>query len=295
MEIRLIKTFDAIVKYGNFQRAAEVLQYSQPTVTFQIKKLEDELGFKLFERGKTISLTNAGRLFHERTRKLLKEYDELNVVLHDYINGDAGFVRIGASEPTASSRLPAILRSFTEKKPNVQVQVRIQTTKELIRMLLEDEIDIAVCNHNDSHIDLTYIPLLKETFVLLLPEDHLLSKQENVSLKELSGETFLLTPGTCYFRMKIEEIISNKIGELQRSPIVVDGITVLKHFVQAGMGISLAPKVMVTDGLRGVVAKPINGLIEGPQLSIMTRKAPKNKITEELIEEIKRYAATYEA
>lgn len=102
MEIRLIKTFQTIVKLGNFQRAAEALQYSQPTITIQIKKLEEELGVKLFERGKTITLTTAGRLFHERAGSLLQEYDDLNVALVDFIQG-----RPALSASALLSRRPA--------------------------------------------------------------------------------------------------------------------------------------------------------------------------------------------
>ncbi|WP_340013164.1 LysR family transcriptional regulator [Paenibacillus sp. FSL K6-1318] len=290
MEIRLIKTFQAIVKYGNFQRAAEALQYSQPTITMQIKKLEEELGMKLFERGKTITLTSAGRLLNERADLLLREYDELNVALTDFMHGDAGIIRIGASEPSASSRLPEILRRFSEQKPKVQVQVRISTTKDLMRMLLDDEIDIALCNEAEPHIQLDFQPLLYEDITLLLPASHPLQHKQEIHLKDLKGETFLLTPGTCSFRIRIEEMISSQIGQLQRSPILVDGITVLKYFVQANMGIALAPVVAVSPPIPGTITRPVRNLMNGPRLGVLTRKnsSTSSKITEELVDEIKR-------
>lgn len=297
MEIRLIRTFQAIVKYGNFQRAAEALQYSQPTITIQIKKLEEELGMKLFERGKTITLTSAGRLFHERADVLLQEYENLNMALTDFVQGDAGIIRIGASEPSASNRLPAILSSFTAKKPKVQVQVKISTTKELMRMLLDDEIDIALCNQGEPHIDITFHPLLRESFMLLLPSAHPLKDKEMIHLKDLKGETFLLTPGTCSFRIRIEEMISEHIGQLQHSPIVVDGITALKYFVQADMGIALAPAVAVSPPLPATITREVVGLLEGPLLGIMTRKngTPISKITDELVDEINHMVSTIDA
>lgn len=288
LEIRLIRTFQAIVKYGSFQRAAEALQYSQPTITTQIKKLEEELGMKLFDRGKQITLTSAGRLLHERADLLLKEYEELNVALNDFIQGDAGIIRIGASEPSASNRLPDILRQFSAKKPKVQVQVRIGPTKELTRLLLDDEIDLALCNEGEQQIDVNFHPLLREDFLLLLPDTHALQHKTEIHLKDLRGETFLLTPGTCAFRIRVEDMISRQIGQLQKSPIVVDGITVLKYFVQANMGIALAPAVAVSPPLPGTITRPVQQLMDGPRLGVMTRKSgtPLSKIAEELVQEI---------
>lgn len=292
MEIRLIKTFQSIAKLGNFQRAAEALQYSQPTITIQIQKLEEELGVKLFNRGKTITLTSAGRLFNERADALLREYDELNNALTDFVQGDAGVIRIGASEPSASNRLPAILSEFTQRKPKVQIQVKIGTTKELMHMLLEDDIDLALCNEPEPHIDLQFHPLLKEKFALLVPAGHPLEAQDEILIKDLKGEKFLFTPGTCSFRIRIEEMIRLEIGKLQQSPIEVAGITAIKYFVQAKMGIALAPFVAVSPPLEGTVVKSVIGLSDGPTLGLLLRSegAIPSKISEELIDAIKKTA-----
>lgn len=290
MEIRLIKTFQTIVQLGNFQRAAEALQYSQPTITIQIKKLEDELGVKLFERGKTITLTAAGRLFHERADSLLREYDDLNVAISDFLLGDAGLVRIGASEPSASNRLPDILASFTRKKPKVQIKVTIGTTRELAEMLLEDQIDLALCNQPEPHLELESYPLLKEKFKLLVPSDHPLAERDDIQLKDLKNERFLFTPGSCAFRIRVEEMITKQIGKLRQSSIEVAGITAIKYYVQSKLGIALAPVVAVSPPIPGTVLKDVADLLEGPPLGIVLRRnsASTSKIGLELAEEIKR-------
>ncbi|GIO16835.1 LysR family transcriptional regulator [Cohnella xylanilytica] len=291
MEIRLIKTFQTIVKLGNFQRAAEALQYSQPTVTIQIKKLEEELGVKLFERGKTIKLTTAGRLFYERADSLLREYDDLNVALVDFVQGDAGLVRFGASEPSASNRVPEILASFTRQKTKVQTKVSIGTTRELMNMLLEDRIDLALCNQPEPHLELEFHPLLKETFKLIVPDDHPLARRDDIRLKDLKDEKFLFTPGSCAFRIRIEEMITKQIGKLRQSSIEVAGITALKYYVQSKLGIALAPVVAIAPPVPGVVVKDVADLLEGPSLGILTRRnaASMSRISRELVEEIKRF------
>lgn len=289
MEIRLLKTFQTIVKLGNFQRAAEALQYSQPTITVQIKKLEDELGVKLFDRGKTITLTNAGRFFLERAESLLKEYDGLNNDLNDYIQGDSGIVRIGASEPSASNRIPQILSRFTLQKPKVQIKLTISTNLELTKLLLEDQLDIALCNQPQPHIDLAFHPLFREPFGLLLPDNHPLAAKDTICLKDLREEKFLVTPGTCPFRLRVEDMIAKKIGRLRQSSIEVAGITAIKYFVQAKLGISLAPLVAITPPIPGTVVKQVTDIFEGPELGLLSKHdtSSLSQISRTLLQELK--------
>ncbi|OMF38316.1 hypothetical protein BK133_01965 [Paenibacillus sp. FSL H8-0548] len=289
MEIRLIKAFQMIVKLGSFQRAAEALQYSQPTITIQIKKLEDELGVRLFERGKTITLTNAGRLFLERADSLLQEYDVLNSTLSDFINGDAGSVRLGATEPSASSRLPAILAKYTEIKPKVQVNVSIGTSRDMNRMLLEDQLDFALCNQPEPHIDLAFDSLFRESFALLLPTGHALADKEEIRLQDLKNEKMLFTPGTCPFRIRIEEMITSQIGQLRHAGMEVSGIHAIKYFVQAGMGIAISPEVAVSPAIPGTVIKPVKDLLSGPPLGLLYKRNTdaQSRISLDLKNEIK--------
>lgn len=102
LELRTIKTFHTIVQSGSFYKAAEILNYSQPTISMRIKQLEQDVGAQLFERGKKLKLTRAGRLFHERAGQLLAQYEVLDHTLADIRQGQAGLIQIGISEPTAS-------------------------------------------------------------------------------------------------------------------------------------------------------------------------------------------------
>ncbi|RXZ83249.1 LysR family transcriptional regulator [Paenibacillaceae bacterium] len=290
MEIRLLKTFQTIARLGNFQRAAEALQYSPPTITVQIKKLEEELGVTLFERGKTITLTSAGRFFLTKADVLLHEYDELNNELNDYIAGETGIVRIGASEPSASNRLPNILNSFKKSKPKVQIQVTISTSLELTKLLLEDQLDFALSNFPAPHLELSFHPLLLEPFGLLIPDDHPFADRDRLFIRDLQDESFLVTPGTCPFRLRVEEMMALQFGKPRNSSIEVAGITALKYYVQAKLGIALAPLVAISPPIPGTLIKPVVDMFEGPELGILTKrnKHALSKISILLIEEIKR-------
>lgn len=108
MDFKALITFQTIVSTGSFNRAAEELNYAQSTITMQIQKLESQLGVQLLERGKGISLTEAGRLFHEQSLLIVKDMGRLQSSLAEMKSGEAGSVRLGATDPTASYRLPRL-------------------------------------------------------------------------------------------------------------------------------------------------------------------------------------------
>jgi len=289
MEIRLIKTFLAIVKYGSFQEASKVLQYSQPTITVQVKKLEEDLGIQLFKRGKTTELTSAGKFFLQRAEGLLHKFDQFENELQDYKQGDSGIIHIGISEPTASNRFPAVLASLAQKKPNIQVKITVGSNKELVDMLINKQVDIALCNRPEANTQLIFEQLLTETFGLLVYEGHPLAEQDRVSIQDLREEKLVLTPGTCPFRARIEEAIVGKLGRFSHTNLEVPGISSLKYFVQAKLGIALAPIVAISPAIPGTVLKPIEGMIPGPELGILTRRDSSNYtiVQEMLVEEIR--------
>ncbi|MNO34345.1 HTH-type transcriptional regulator YofA [compost metagenome] len=302
MEIRLMKTFQSIVKLGSFRLAAEALQYSQPTITVQIKKLEDELGVKLFERGgKTIELTDAGRFFYERSDVLLKNYSELNEMMSNYLNGETGSIRIGAAEPSASMRIPEIVASFLKTQPQVKIKVSVGTNRELMQMLLDHEIDFAFCHQPENNlletcrqpageVELEFEPLQSEKLVLLLPEDHILNiGRDEIYLHDLEHQRFILTPVTCPFRIRMESLLAQKIESLSTNSVEVGSLTAIKYYVQAGIGISLVPVVEAVPLLKGTVVKSVIDLGQGPEMGILINRQARGLsiMAERLIESIR--------
>jgi len=271
MEIRLLKTFLAIVKYGSFHEASKALQYSQPTITFQVKKLEKELGFRLFKRGKTTELTSAGAFFLQRAEELLQKYEQFEIELQDYKQGDAGVIHIGISEPSASNRLPDILASLMAKKPKIQVKITIASNKEVVELLEDGQIDIAFCNRPEANEHLIFEHLLTETFGLLVYEDHPLAGKDKIWIRDLRDEKFIVTPGSCPFRSRVQEAFFAKAGTPLRAILEIPGINSLKYFVQSKIGIAMAPLVAISPPLPGTVLKQVEDMMDGPDIGIVTR------------------------
>jgi len=272
LDIRLLKTFHTIVKLGSFQGAAEELMYSQSTVTIHIQKLEEQLGVKLIERNKKNGLTEAGQFLLNITEDLLKEYRDVNLIFNDFLQGEAGYIKLGVSEPSTSKRLPSLLATFSNIKPNVQFEIQAGTTMMLTKPLLNSEIDIALCYSPINLNELEFTPLFEEKMMLLLYEDHPLAEQEIIKLEDLQNETLLFTIGECPFKYWIEQKIKLKeLNTLLKNQIGIGSLTSIKYFVQKKIGISILPKIECMPLIPGTIMRPIENISDGPIFGILVK------------------------
>lgn len=262
MDIRNIKTFQTIIRLGSFQRAAEELQYGQSTVTMHIQKLESDLGVKLLERGKKLTLTEAGRLFHQNADLLLKDYDYLQASMDELVKGDAGIIRLGVMEPTASYRLPQLLGPFLRQHPKVKVSIHIGNTTVLGQMLHEGSIDMAICSTPNSGLDHAFEPLFIERLALLVPEDHPLAAKSSIRLRDLQHENLLITNSQCPYRQKLEGALLENGGS-PYSGMEIGNMAALKYYVQADFGIAVVPVITATPNPQGTVLKTIDDIDSG--------------------------------
>lgn len=291
MDIRMIKTFQTVVKMGSFQKAAELLKYSQPTVTVHVKKLEEELEVELLVRGKSMKLTEAGRLFYERSESLLREYDFLHNSMVDFRQGDAGLIRIGGSEPWISQFMPSLLPAFVAHYPKVQISVINGNSRKLSEMLLNDQVDFAVCTEPEPSPDIDFERLLLEPMAVLLPDNHPLVQEPIITVESLSEEKFLKTMGSCPIRVKVESIIASRMNRHSHESIEVSNITALKYYVQAQLGIALAPIVAVSPEIPGTLLRLVADMNEGFQIGILQRRfnPPQGKAVLSLLAEVRRF------
>ncbi|MFC3748669.1 LysR family transcriptional regulator [Paenibacillus sp. GCM10012306] len=258
MDIKALKTFQTIVSTGSFNRAAEELNYAQSTVTMQIQKLEAELGVQLLERGKQIVLTEAGRLFHEQGRQIIKDIERLESDLAGLHTGDAGSVRMGVTDPTATYRLPDLLKTFLNDYPKVEVEVEIASTQVLSEQLLRGELDWALCSAPELVTGLYFEPLFTERFLLLLPEGHPLAANQRITPEDLREHRILITATHCPYRKKLESVLQES-GGAPLHTMVIGSMVALKDYVAAGLGIALIPAVMLNPLPNGTVSRQLAG------------------------------------
>ncbi|HZG86291.1 LysR family transcriptional regulator substrate-binding protein [Paenibacillus sp.] len=204
-------------------------------------------------------MTEAGRLFYDHSLHIVKDVERLRTSLADLKAGEAGHVRIGATEPTASFRLPPILKRFADAYPNVRVSVDIGSTPALSERLLKGEIDFALSTAPNLGSGLYFEPWFEEEFAVFLPASHPLARRETIDPSDFAGHRLLVTSETCPYRKKLE-IVMQEQGPAALDAMVVGSMTALKAYVEHGLGIALVPKITVAEPeAKGMAVRSIAG------------------------------------
>jgi DNA-binding transcriptional LysR family regulator len=251
MNLTHLRTFQKVVELGGVTRAAEQLGYAQSSITAQIQSLEQELGTFLFERqGKKLRLTSAGKTLLEYAEKILQLHDEAVFAIQNDAE-PTGTLLIGSPESLAAFRLPAIIRQYKQKFPQMNLVVKPGLCWEMRQYVRKGELDVAfiieIADNAQQSDDLVVIPLVKEEIVLVAPPDHPLAEETVVDPEHLRDETFLFTERGCSYRMIFEQ-------ELYKHGIKAEGeefwsIEAIKNCVSAGLGISYLPWIAVKKEL----------------------------------------------
>lgn len=296
MDLKTLKTFRMIVKHGSFNRAAQEMNYVQSTVTMQIQRLESELGIQLIqrERGKEFGLTEAGRLLYDQSLQIIKNMEQLQASLSDLKSGEAGHIRLGVTEPTASYRLPAILKTFMSLYPNIRISLEISSTTHLAEQILRGEIDYSLCTAPGVGPDLYFEPLFKEEFVALLPEDHPLARKAVIEPEDLREHRLLVTSSTCPYRRKLEMTMQEK-GIATLNTMEIGSMTALKHYVENGLGIALVPRITVESGIKGTTVRTIAGSLIDMTFGILCKESayPFQLASQKLYQHLKQALTSY--
>lgn len=173
MLLRHIRYLLAVAEQGNFSRAAEVLHVSQPTLSQQIKQLEEELGAELLDRsGRTVRPTDAGRAYIEHGRKILLELEAGKRAIHDVQDLTRGSLRL-AMTPTFIPYLAGpLIRDFTARYPDIHLTVLERSLNDIEAQLAEDSIDIAIAFTEVRSAEIECVPLLVETLGLMVGKHH---------------------------------------------------------------------------------------------------------------------------
>ena len=239
MELQQLRYFAKAAELGNFTRAAEATFVSQPSLSQQIIKLEQELGQPLFERlGRQVRLTEAGKLLKERVDQVLALLDDAQARIAD--RPDTGRLTIAAIPSIAPYFLPSVLEGFRRDCPGAQLEVVEEVTQLSLRKLAEGEVDLALLalpvHGSNLHIE----PLFSEELLLVLPAGHALADKPRLTLKDLSDEPFVLlndshclTQNALSFcqQKKFQPIVTSRISQL----------ATLQELVALGQGVSLIP------------------------------------------------------
>lgn len=265
LELCHLKYAIAVNDKQGFTNAAVYLEIDQGFLSKQIKWLEKKIGFQIFDRHqRPLKLTDAGNEFLQTARQILHQIEQ-SIELGQRLNrGEKGRLIIGINTSIANSKLPDILRVFHNKFPEVELVLQELASYEQIEKLRTRQIDLGffhvhnIQNNNDNV--LTFIPVLQESLVIVLPENHRFARRTSISLAALANEEFILPPHNLLYNLR--EQINDLCLDAGFQPKVKQEaawISTVLSLVAGGMGISLLPANVQNLQRHGVIYRSIQG------------------------------------
>jgi len=249
MDTRTLDTFLKIIDLGSFTKAAAELGYAQSTVTAQIKQLEEELGYPLFDRiGRNVFLTEAGKAFRSNAAEILR-LSRQSIYLGKTDREIFGTLRIGVLESLLFSVMTTILPRYREIHPNVDVQVKVGSAKDLLSWLKENQLDMVYYSHdrcNDSDLHLCYCR--KEHLSFVASPTHPLYEKPSVTLQDFLSQPLIMPErtGLCWSRL---ERIAAEHGLPLRCSMEVTSISAIVELLKGGLGCSFLPRYSISKEL----------------------------------------------
>ena len=245
MNLRDLRYLVALADHKHFGRAAEASFVSQPTLSTQLKKFEDELGMALVERNpRNVLLTEVGEAVVKKARLILREADEIKAIARRAKDPESGTVRIGIFPTLAPYLLPHIVPNIVKRFPKLELILVEDKTEVILKKLHDGELDaglLALPIHDESlHAQF----LFEEAFVLAVPRNHRLAKARRVKLADLALESLLLLDdGHCLRDQALE--VCAMTGAAEKPGFRATSLETLRHMVSANVGVTLMPALSV--------------------------------------------------
>lgn len=254
MELRHLRYFLAVAEREHFTRASESLHVSQPTLSLQIKQLEEELGTPFFDRvGKRVRLTDAGRVFREHARRALREMEDAQIAINELEGLMRGAVTVGVVQTVNAYLVPQIVTRLSAEWPAVQIKIEELANGKIEEGLVEGRVNVGVGFIPTTAAEIVAEPLFDEALVLIVSDNHKFANRSHVPVRELHGEPLvLLSQNFCTRRLTDVSLAEG--GACPRIAVEMNSIEGILATVRAGGAATVLPSLAVGRGLPGVRA-----------------------------------------
>ncbi|WP_029049376.1 LysR family transcriptional regulator [Cupriavidus sp. amp6] len=234
---RQLNAIDAVARLGGVSRAAEELHLTQPTVSLQLRLLEQATGTPLVQRvGRGMQLTPAGEVIAGYAGQMLRLWRDAVEEVAALKGDQAGTLRVGAIT-TAEYLLPPMLVAFTGQRPEVKIKLSVGNREEIIRMLAMHEIDLAIIGRPPSDVRTHATPFAKHPMAFIAAPDHPLMSRRNLSLKDLLNANLLVRERGSGTRNTVERLFK-EAGHRLPLGSELSSNAAIKRMVAAGLGVA---------------------------------------------------------
>ena len=255
MTLTELKYIVAVAREKHFGRAAEACFVSQPTLSVAIKKLEEELEMKIFERGPSeVSVTPLGDEIVRQAQQVIEQAAAIKEIAKRGQDPVSGPLRLGIIYTIGPYLLPALVRKTIEQVPQMPLMLQENFTTRLMEMLRTGELDCAIVAEPFPDAGLAVAPLYDEPFMAAVPVGHALAKRKSISTEELKAQTMLLLGTGHCFRDHVLEVCPEYArfasdAEGIRKSFEGSSLETIKYMVASGMGVTVVPQLSVPKEL----------------------------------------------
>jgi LysR family transcriptional regulator, hydrogen peroxide-inducible genes activator len=245
MNLKDLKYLVALADTGHFGKAAERTFVSQPTLSAQLKKLEEYLGVKLVERQpKNVQLTEVGRQIVVRARRMLDEGDEIVALARSNTDPFAGKLKVALIPTIGPYLLPRVMQKIRKTMPHLGLMLYEYQTEPLLKRLRDGEIDLGIIALPALQEGVESRPLYEEAFTVALPNHHPLADKSTIKVADLKGQTLLLLEdGHCLRDQALE--VCSRVDVREAEDFRATSLETLRQMVVAGLGLTLLPELAV--------------------------------------------------
>ncbi len=278
-----LRSFHAVATHGSFTRAAEILHVTQPTLSGQVKELEERYGVKLFVRhGRRIELTELGKSAFTITRKLFRHEVEVEQLFLSAKNLTTGELQVGADSPYIVTPL---LAQFQRLYPGIQISIRYGNSEQVMQWLESQRCDIAILPNVPDDERLHIIPLEPDKLVAFVALDHPWSDRRSVGLEELASQRIILREKGSRTRLIFEQALGD--AELKLNDVMeISSREGVREAVAVGFGIGIISENELGSSPRFKMLQVNNATLTHSELVVCLKQTRSVRVTNAFLEMI---------
>ncbi len=279
----------AVDRYKNFGLAAQHTQVTQPTLSMQIQKLEEEIGLILFDRSEQpIKTTKVGEVLIAQAKIILRESAKFEELVLEDKDESRGEIRIGVIPTLAPYLVPLFIKSFIKQNPKIKIVIEELQTSQILTKIDDGDLDVALLVTPIDHRGLKTEALFYEPFLAYVSENSVLNKQSKVDQKDLnSNELWLLTDGHCFREQSLLLCKNRKKTSDQNKNLLFESgsLETLKRMIDQESGFTLLPFLATMDIKNSKRLKEFSNPVPSREVSLIySQYFRKEKIKNSLIE-----------
>ena len=293
MNLRDLKYLVAVADFRHFGRAAEACFISQPTLSMQLKKLEETLGITLIERGKQVMLTEAGHEIAAKAREILAQADQLIAYAKESNDPLGGELRLGAFPTLAPYLFPLVVPKINMAFPKLKLLLVEEKTNILLSQLKEGKLDAAFIAAPVEESGILAKSLFSEACLLAVPRGHALATKKSVTAEDIASQPILLLDeGHCLRDQALA--LCQRVGAKETDNFRATSLETLRQMVASGVAVTLMPQLAIGKEHPEIVYIPFYNQAFKRKIMLCTRSHfPRKLLIEKLVSLIRAESALY--